>query len=69
MWTRFRLHAFLKVPPFSPSDCASLLPLMRPPDLNLTLAPILPHLERYFLNVLKLHPFAFNLFFTADFEK
>ena len=22
MWTRFRLHAFLKVPPFSPSDCA-----------------------------------------------
>ena len=23
MWTRYHLHAFLKVPPFSPSDCAS----------------------------------------------
>ena len=27
MWTRFRLHAFLKVPPFSPSDCASKIAL------------------------------------------
>ena len=27
MWTRSHLHAFLKVPPFSPSDCASLLAL------------------------------------------
>ena len=24
MWTRSHLHALLKVPPFSPSDCASL---------------------------------------------
>ena len=27
MWTRSHLHAFLKVPPFSPSDCASLFAL------------------------------------------
>ena len=27
MWTRFRLHAFVKVPPFSPSDCASKIAL------------------------------------------
>ena len=27
MWTGSHLHAFLKVPPFSPSDCASLFAL------------------------------------------
>ena len=27
MWTRSHLHAFPKVPPFSPSDCASLFAL------------------------------------------
>ena len=27
MWTRSHLHAFLKVSPFSPSDCASLFAL------------------------------------------
>ena len=27
MWTRSHFHAFPKVPPFSPSDCASLFAL------------------------------------------
>ena len=27
MWTRSHLHAFLKVPPFSPNDCASKIAL------------------------------------------
>ena len=27
MWTRSHLHAFLKVPPFPPSECVSLFAL------------------------------------------
>ena len=34
MWTRSHLHAFPKVPPFSPSDCASLFALNEAPRLE-----------------------------------
>ena len=37
MWTRSHLHAFLKVPPFSPSDCASLFALNEPSRLEFDL--------------------------------
>ena len=40
MWSKSCLHAFLKIPPFSPSHCAPKIALNEAPSLNLNVEPI-----------------------------
>ena len=68
MWTRFRLHAFLKVPPFSPNDCASKIALNEASQFEFEVGANFASFGKILRQCLKASaPLAFNLFCTADF--
>ena len=68
MWTRSHLHAFLKVPPFSPNDCASKIALNEASQFEFEVGANFASFGEMLPQCLKASaPLAFNLFCTADF--